>query len=141
MAALLPAFAGLSSLANPTILSTAGLFLVAGFLLGDGAFGLVHLRPDDDVIATFAGFGLKSFASVVYGLLVLASGIAAAEKVFQLVAVTIILSILLHSSTRPGTASPAVYVTVPGRNPRVPIRRRAEKPRTKQLQYAIVVTG
>ncbi|MGI5240046.1 cation:proton antiporter [Dactylosporangium sp. CA-139066] len=44
-------------------------------------------------------FGPKGFASVVYGLLVLASGIGAAEQVFALVAVTIVLSIVLHSST------------------------------------------
>ncbi|MEV0196313.1 cation:proton antiporter [Nonomuraea sp. NPDC050691] len=49
--------------------------------------------------AAVAWFGPKGFASVVYGLLVLGSGIAANVQVFQLVAVTIVLSILLHSST------------------------------------------
>ncbi|MFD9947449.1 cation:proton antiporter [Nonomuraea sp. NPDC059023] len=49
--------------------------------------------------AAVAWFGPKGFASVVYGLIVLASGIAAAQEVFQLVAVTIVLSILVHSST------------------------------------------
>ena len=44
-------------------------------------------------------FGPKGFASVVYGLLVLASGIAAADQIFHLVALTIVLSILAHSST------------------------------------------
>lgn len=44
-------------------------------------------------------FGPKGFASVVYGLLVLESGIPAADKVFHLVALTIVLSILAHSST------------------------------------------
>ncbi|MGI5151656.1 cation:proton antiporter [Plantactinospora sp. CA-294935] len=44
-------------------------------------------------------FGPKGFASVVYGLLLLASGIAVAEEAFGLVALTIVLSILLHSST------------------------------------------
>ncbi|HEU4422570.1 MAG TPA: cation:proton antiporter [Pilimelia sp.] len=44
-------------------------------------------------------FGPKGFASVVYGLLVLQSGIPAADAVFHLVALTIVLSILLHSST------------------------------------------
>jgi NhaP-type Na+/H+ or K+/H+ antiporter len=44
-------------------------------------------------------FGPKGFASVVYGLLVLESGIAAADDIFHLVALTIVLSILLHSST------------------------------------------
>jgi NhaP-type Na+/H+ or K+/H+ antiporter len=46
-----------------------------------------------------AWFGPKGFASVVYGLLVLQSGIADNEVVFDLVAVTIALSIVLHSST------------------------------------------
>ncbi|KAB8188493.1 sodium:proton antiporter [Nonomuraea phyllanthi] len=49
--------------------------------------------------AAVAWFGPKGFASVVYGLIVLASGITAAQSVFQLVAVTIVLSIVLHSST------------------------------------------
>ncbi|MES9542863.1 cation:proton antiporter [Actinomadura sp. NPDC000600] len=44
-------------------------------------------------------FGPKGFASVVYGLLVLESGIPAGEKIFHLVGVTITLSILAHSST------------------------------------------
>jgi NhaP-type Na+/H+ or K+/H+ antiporter len=44
-------------------------------------------------------FGPKGFASVVYGLLVLAAGIPAADEIFHLVAVTIVLSILAHSST------------------------------------------
>jgi NhaP-type Na+/H+ or K+/H+ antiporter len=44
-------------------------------------------------------FGPKGFASVVYGLLVLASGIAAADEIFHLVAATIVLSILAHSSS------------------------------------------
>ena len=44
-------------------------------------------------------FGPKGFASVVYGLLVLDSGIAAGDEVFHLVALTIVISILLHSST------------------------------------------
>lgn len=44
-------------------------------------------------------FGPKGFASVVYGLLVLESGIGAADQIFHLVAATIVLSILAHSST------------------------------------------
>ncbi|GAA0954958.1 cation:proton antiporter [Actinocorallia libanotica] len=44
-------------------------------------------------------FGPKGFASVVYGLLVLESGIVEAQPIFALVAVTITLSILAHSST------------------------------------------
>ncbi|GAA1803900.1 cation:proton antiporter [Luedemannella flava] len=44
-------------------------------------------------------FGPKGFASVVYGLLVLASAIPAAQDIFDLVALTIVLSIVAHSST------------------------------------------
>jgi NhaP-type Na+/H+ or K+/H+ antiporter len=44
-------------------------------------------------------FGPKGFASVVYGLLVLNAGIQAGNEVFHLVAVTIVLSIVAHSST------------------------------------------
>ncbi len=44
-------------------------------------------------------FGPKGFASVVYGLLVLDAGIESGDDVFHLVAITIVLSILLHSST------------------------------------------
>ncbi|GAA3645628.1 sodium/proton antiporter (CPA1 family) [Lentzea atacamensis] len=46
-----------------------------------------------------AWFGPKGFASVVYGLLVLQAGIPTGEHVFDLVAITIALSIVLHSST------------------------------------------
>ena len=44
-------------------------------------------------------FGPKGFASVVYGLLVLDSGVALSEEMFQLIAVVVAASILLHSST------------------------------------------
>jgi sodium/hydrogen antiporter len=44
-------------------------------------------------------FGPKGFASVVYGLIVLESGIDLAEELFALVALVVVLSILAHSST------------------------------------------
>ena len=44
-------------------------------------------------------FGPKGFASVVYGLIVLESGISLADQVFHLIALVIVLSILAHSST------------------------------------------
>lgn len=44
-------------------------------------------------------FGPKGLASVVYGLLVLESGIAGADEPFFLVALTSALSIVAHSST------------------------------------------
>jgi NhaP-type Na+/H+ or K+/H+ antiporter len=48
---------------------------------------------------TAAWFGPKGFASVVYGLLVLQADIPNGDKLFDLIAVTIALSIILHSST------------------------------------------
>ena len=44
-------------------------------------------------------FGPKGFASVVYGLIVLESGIELSDELFHLTALTISLSILAHSST------------------------------------------
>lgn len=44
-------------------------------------------------------FGPKGFASVVYGLLVLSSPLVAADEIYHLVALTIVISILAHSST------------------------------------------
>ncbi|HEX6342403.1 cation:proton antiporter [Umezawaea sp.] len=63
-----------------------------------------------------AWFGPKGFASVVYGLLVLQAGIPAGEHVFDLVAVTIALSIVLHSSTDVPIAK-ALSVEPPGNLP------------------------
>jgi sodium/hydrogen antiporter len=44
-------------------------------------------------------FGPKGFASVVYGLIVLESGIDLADEIYHLVALVVVLSILAHSST------------------------------------------
>jgi NhaP-type Na+/H+ or K+/H+ antiporter len=46
-----------------------------------------------------AWFGPKGFASVVYGLLILQSGVPRAEHLFELVAVVVTVSIAAHSST------------------------------------------
>jgi len=59
-AATLLAATLLSGLANRSILSTAVLFLGAGFVLGDGALGIVSVRPDDPVVGTFAELALFS---------------------------------------------------------------------------------
>ncbi|AGZ52131.1 cation:proton antiporter [Mycobacterium kansasii] len=60
---------------------------------------LVRTRLTRQERLTAAWFGPKGFASVVYGLLALQTGIADRELVFDVVAVTIALSIALHSST------------------------------------------
>lgn len=44
-------------------------------------------------------FGPKGFASVVYGLIILESGIPLADQIYHLVALVIVLSILSQSST------------------------------------------
>ena len=48
---------------------------------------------------TAAWFGPKGFASVVYGLMLLNSSIPRRGLLFQLIALVIALSIVLHSST------------------------------------------
>jgi NhaP-type Na+/H+ or K+/H+ antiporter len=65
------------------------------------ALWLSFLRSGLSMREQFAAmwFGPKGFASVVYGLLVLEAAVPAADEVFHLVALTIVLSILAHSST------------------------------------------
>ena len=62
---LLLAFAGLlllavlvSSLANRTVLSTAALFLVGGFLLGEGTLGVLDVHPEDELVSGLAELAL-----------------------------------------------------------------------------------
>jgi NhaP-type Na+/H+ or K+/H+ antiporter len=85
-----------------------------GLGLGGWAFAvlaLVAVRPVTVVAAlagtgvrgrellTVAWFGPKGFASVVYGLLILNAGIAQSGQMFDLIAATVALSIVAHSST------------------------------------------
>lgn len=49
-----------SGLAHRTILSTSVLFLVAGFVLGDGVLGVVHVAADDDLVSQLAELALFS---------------------------------------------------------------------------------
>jgi sodium/hydrogen antiporter len=48
----------LSALAHRTVLSTAVLFLVAGFVLGEDVTGVVDLRPSDPIVSTLAELAL-----------------------------------------------------------------------------------
>ena len=59
----------------------------------------IGIRIDWKEWVAVAWFGPKGFASVVYGLLVLESGVALADRMFHLIALAIAVSILLHSST------------------------------------------
>lgn len=56
-----------------------------------------HLPMPERAVA--AWFGPKGFASVVYGLIVLESGINLSNEMFHLIALVIFASILAHSST------------------------------------------
>ncbi|MCU7731152.1 cation:proton antiporter [Actinoplanes sp. KI2] len=75
--------------------------ILAIFVARPVALWLSFLRSGLDLREQAAAmwFGPKGFASVVYGLLVLESGIVEADAIFHLVALTIVLSIMLHSST------------------------------------------
>jgi NhaP-type Na+/H+ or K+/H+ antiporter len=75
--------------------------ILAIFVARPVALWLSFLRSGLDLREQAAAmwFGPKGFASVVYGLLVLESGIIEADVIFHLVALTIVLSIMLHSST------------------------------------------
>lgn len=48
----------LSELANRTVVSLAVLFLIAGFAAGSGGVGLLHLVPENPVVASLADFAL-----------------------------------------------------------------------------------
>lgn len=48
----------ISERANHSILSTSVVFLVAGFVVGRGAFGWVNISPNDNVIGRFAEVAL-----------------------------------------------------------------------------------
>jgi NhaP-type Na+/H+ or K+/H+ antiporter len=81
---------------------TGWLFALLALLVARPlALGASFMRSGLSQREQFAAmwFGPKGFASVVYGLLVLESAIPAADEVFHLVALTIVLSILAHSST------------------------------------------
>lgn len=65
-------------------------------------------------------FGPKGFASVVYGLIVLESGIERSDQLFHLVALTVSLSILAHSSTDVLVARQFKGDDIPSGNPSPP---------------------
>lgn len=72
------------------LLATRPIGLLLAFLGG----GLTRLEW-----LAAAWFGPKGFASILYGLLVVQSGLPQGLQIFRLVAVTTILSIVAHSST------------------------------------------
>lgn len=48
----------ISGLAHRTIISTAVLFLIAGFVLGDGVLGLISLEPGEPIVTSLAQLAL-----------------------------------------------------------------------------------
>ena len=65
----------------------------------DLAVSFLGARINLPEFAAAAWFGPKGFASVVYGLLVLESGVNLSGEMFHLIALVVAASILLHSST------------------------------------------
>ncbi len=55
------------------------------------------LRMPERLVAAY--FGPRGFASLLYGLIVLRSGLVGGERLFLVVTTTVLLSIVLHSST------------------------------------------
>ena len=101
-----------------------GSLLTFGGLFGDGwaavgmvVFTLLVARPvavfaslaghrlDTATKAFMAWFGPKGVASMTFALLVLAEGIPAGERIFNLVALTVFCSILLHGLSDTAGAS------------------------------------
>ncbi len=91
---------------HPSLFADVGVrgyaFAVVALVLARPiAIGLAFLGarvPAREWLAA-AWFGPKGFASVVYGLLILQSGVPGAGRMFDLVAIVIIVSIVAHSST------------------------------------------
>ncbi len=94
------------ALISPSLL---GGISVAGYVFAAGAIVLARpmalalalaradLSPREWVAA--AWFGPKGFASVIYALLILGSGVSGANEMFHLLAIVIAASIVAHSST------------------------------------------
>lgn len=78
------------------VFAVLALFLARPVGLGLALVGS-ELSRKEGIAAVW--FGPKGFASVVYGLLVVNSGIGLADEVFHIIAIVVALSIILHSST------------------------------------------
>lgn len=95
-----------STLISPAVLGDVG---VLGYVFA--VLLLVLARPLAVEIAlvrsglerwerlTAAWFGPKGFASVLYGLLVLGSDVPDSDRLFHVIVVAVVLSIIAHSST------------------------------------------
>ncbi len=93
-------------LLKPSLFAATG---ISGYIFA--ALTLLIARPAAILLAlwgnslplfekmTAAWFGPKGFASIFYTLLIWRMGIDGADKLFQILALTIIISIIVHSST------------------------------------------
>lgn len=87
---------------------TAYLYVVLVLLLARPLallLALINSPLDWQERVAAAWFGPRGFASVVYGLLVLASGVPRAPQLFQVISIVIIGSIVAHSTTDTPMAS------------------------------------
>jgi NhaP-type Na+/H+ or K+/H+ antiporter len=78
------------------VFAAVALLAVRPIALG---VSLVGSPLDGKERLTAAWFGPKGFASVVFGLLVLRSGLARSDELFHLIALVVVGSIIAHSST------------------------------------------
>jgi NhaP-type Na+/H+ or K+/H+ antiporter len=78
------------------VFALLALLVVRPFAL---SLALAGTRLDRREWLTAAWFGPRGFASVVFALIILDSGIAGADRIFHIVAIVVIASILAHSST------------------------------------------
>jgi len=78
-----------------------GFCLLTVLVVRPAVFAVVLLRSglDRRERRVAAWFGPRGFASIVYGLMVLRSGLGEQQQVFAIVAMVILTSIVLHSST------------------------------------------
>jgi len=127
------------ALLTPAFLTdlTAGEWVVAllSLLLVRPASVLVSLlgaRLSRKERLAAAWFGPKGFASVVYGLLVVQSGIAAADTVFELVALTIAVSIIAHSMSDVPVARAFEVEEIAGLPPGHPVEPGPRGPTTER---------
>jgi NhaP-type Na+/H+ or K+/H+ antiporter len=95
---LIVMFSGLSSDVplREYVFAVAVLTFARSAAIGVALIGSRLTAPERLVAAWF---GPKGFASVVYGLMILRQDLPGRELLFEVVAVVIVLSILLHSST------------------------------------------
>ena len=62
-----------SALAHRTVLSTAVLFLAAGFVLGDELTGVVPFGPNDEIVSTLAELAAPRWSEDKAGRIVVES--------------------------------------------------------------------